>query len=106
MEDPNRDTLIFAEKIYARLHPNLFKIFTEGLVIYELSISNSKININELENFQDNSLSWLIKKFEKKKKGKTSEKIKIYPEIFNLNAVSFVQNEPSKGIYNKINMIF
>jgi len=105
VEDPNRDTLIFAEKIYARLHPNLFKIFTEGLVIYELSISNSKINVNELENFQDNSLSWLIKKFEKKKKGKTSEKIKIYPEIFNLNAVSFVQNEPSKGIYNKINLV-
>jgi hypothetical protein len=105
VEDPNRDTLLFAEKIYARLHPNLFKIFTEGLVIYELSISNSKLNVNELKNFEDNSLSWLIKKFEKKKTGKTSEKIRIYPEIFNLDAVSFVQNEPSKGIYNKINLV-
>ncbi|MFY8011899.1 MAG: hypothetical protein ACOVRG_07970, partial [Saprospiraceae bacterium] len=61
--------------------------------------------MNELENFGDNSLSWLIKKFEKKKSGKTSEKIRIYPEIFNLNAVSFVQNEPSKGIYNKFNLV-
>jgi len=93
VEDPDKDTLIFAEKIYARLHPNLFKIFTEGLVIYELTISNSKINVNELENFEDNSLSWLIKKFEKKKSGNSSEKIKIYPEIFNLNGVSFIQNE-------------
>ena len=105
VEDPNKDTLLFAEKIYARLHPNLFKIFTQGLVIYELTISNSKINVNELENFEDNSLSWLIKKFEKKNSGNSSGKIKIYPEIFNLNAVSFVQNEPSKGIFNKINVV-
>ena len=105
VEDPNKDTLLFAEKIYARLHPNLFKIFTQGLVIYELTISNSKINVNELENFEDNSLSWLIKKFEKKNSGNSSGKIKIYPEIFNLNTVSFVQNEPSKGIFNKINVV-
>lgn len=105
VEDPNKDTLLFAEKIYARLHPNLFKIFTQGLVIYELTISNSKINVNELENFEDNSLSWLYKKFEKKNSGNSSGKIKIYPEIFNLNAVSFVQNEPSKGIFNKINVV-
>ena len=105
IENPNKDTLLFAEKIYARLHPNLFKIFTQGLVIYKLSISNSKINVNELENFEDNSLSWLIKKFEKKKSGNSSGKIKIYPEIFNLNIVSFVHNEPSKGIYNKINVV-
>ncbi len=105
LEDPNKDTLLFAEKIYARLHPNLFKIFTQGLVIYELTIANSKINVNELENFDDNSLAWFIKKFEKEKSGNSSGKIKIYPEIFNLNAVSFVQNEPSKGIYNKINVV-
>lgn len=61
--------------------------------------------MNELENFEGNSLSWLIKKFEKKKNSNSSEKIKIYPEIFNLNAVSFIQNEPSKGIYNKINVV-
>lgn len=105
VEDPDMDTLIFAEKIYARLHPNLFKIFTQGLVIYELSINNSKINVNELENFEYNSLSWLIKKFENKKSNNSSKKIKIYPEIFNLNGVSFIQNEASKGIYNKINVV-
>jgi len=105
VEDPDMDTLIFAEKIYARLHPNLFKIFTQGLVIYELSITNSKINVNELENFEYNSLSWLIKKFENKKSNNSSKKIKIYPEIFNLNGVSFIQNEASKGIYNKINVV-
>lgn len=105
IEDPNKDTLIYAEKIYARLHPNLFKIFTHGLVIYELSISDSKIYLNELENFESNSLSWLIKKFGKKKGSNSSEKIKIYPEIFNLNSVSFIQNEPSKGIYNKFSVV-
>ena len=105
VEDPNKDTLLFAEKIYARLHPNLFKIFTQGLIIYELNVFNAKINVNELKNFEDNSLAWLIKKFDRKKKGNSSEKIKIYPEIFILNQVSFVQNEPSKGIYNNINTV-
>lgn len=105
VEDPDKDTLLFAEKIYARLHPNLLKIFTQGLVIYELNIVGAKINGNELKNYEDNSLVWLIKKFDKKKKGNSSKKIKIYPEIFNLSQVSFVQNEPSKGIYNKINVV-
>lgn len=105
VEDPNKDTLLFAEKIYARLHPNLFKIFTQGLIIYEFNIFNAKINVNELKNFEDNSLAWLINKFNKKKGGNSSEKIKIYPEIFNLYQVSFVQNKPSKGIYNNINIV-
>jgi hypothetical protein len=48
LEDPDGDTLLYSDKIYARLNTNIFKIFTQGLIIYQLKITDGQINIKEL----------------------------------------------------------
>jgi hypothetical protein len=88
LEDPDGDTLIYSDKIYARLHPNIFKIFTQGLIIYQLKITDGQINIKELNNYDYNSLTWFLEKFKKPKKTNSTGNFKIYPEIFNLKRVN------------------
>ena len=102
LEDPDGDTLLYSDKIYARLHPNIFKIFTQGLIIYQLKITDGQINIKELNNHDYNSLAWFLEKFKKPKKTNSTGNFKIYPEIFNLKRVTIIQDEPQKSIYNKL----
>lgn len=102
LEDPDKDTLIYADKIYARLHPNLFKIFTKGLIIYQLKITDGLFNIKELNNVDHNSLTWFLRKFKKKKNSAKTGSFKIYPEILKLKKITIIQDEPRKFIYNKL----
>ena len=104
IEDPEKDTFLFADRVYARLHPNIFKIFTQGLIVYQLKISDSNLFIKELKKDKQNSLSWFLSKFDKNNKSVKKGKFKIYPEIFNLKRVKIIQDEPSKYLYNNYSL--
>jgi hypothetical protein len=102
LEDPDRDTFFFADRIYARLHPNILKIFTDGLIIYQLKISDGQLYVKELKNRDIHSLAWFLDKFKKKKNSVKSGSFKIYPEIFNLERVRITQDEPGKKLFNRL----
>ena len=60
VEDPNKDTLLFAEKIYARLHPNLFKIFTQGTqVIFITNFVYNSLNVRRANEFSNTDPDFL-----------------------------------------------
>ena len=102
LEDPDGDTLIFADKIFARLHPNLLKIFSQGLIIHQVKITDAQVYARELKDYDFNSLNWLLNLFPDNKKSLKVKSFKVHPEFFDLKRISFIQDEPLKHRYHKI----
>jgi hypothetical protein len=102
LEDPDGDTLIYADKVFARLHPNILKIFTRGLIIHQLNITDAKIYSKKLNDYDANSLDRLLKRFPNNKKSLKVNAFKVYPEYFSLKRITLIQNEPNQQRYYKI----
>ena len=104
VEDPLGDTLLFVDQVYARLHPNLLKIFTEGLVIYQVRLVDGLLHSRELPTGEINSLQWFLKRFGKKGNNDSGNAFRVFPRLFILKHVTYWHEEPSKGIFQYVHL--
>lgn len=93
IEDLNRDTLFYAQKVQASLNQGVFSLINNELDISKIELNKARVNLFRHKDSLDYNAQFILDYFKPKKKKNKSNKLKLALEKIQLDQIHFSKRD-------------
>lgn len=97
VEDPECDTLFYADKLTANINTNFIDLIRSGLGLDELSLSDAVLHVNRPQGAERSNLQWFLDQFASRKEKEEKKTFQFRIKRLNLNNLTYTVADDVKG---------